>query len=80
VQKKKTALNVTKQAAFNTLSSYFKGIKGKEKTVTDLNSLDIPYFLDHKTHQDFTRKTWGNNILFADETQIHKYLLNKTAV
>ena len=57
-----------------------KSIKGKEKFVTDLNSLDIPYFLDHKTHHDFTRKTWGNSILFADETQIHKYLFNKTEV
>jgi hypothetical protein len=35
-------------------------IKGKEKIVTDLNSLDILYFLDHRTHQDFTRKIWGN--------------------
>ena len=35
-------------------------IKGKEKIVTDLNSLDILYFLDHRTHQDFTRQIWGN--------------------
>jgi hypothetical protein len=58
-----------------------KSMRGKEKFVTDLmNSLDMPYFPHHKTHQDFTRKIWGNNILFADETHIHKYLFNNTAV
>jgi hypothetical protein len=57
-----------------------KGIKGKEEFVTNLNSLDMTYILEHKTHQDFTRKIWGNNISYEDETQIHKNLFNKTAL
>lgn len=55
-----------------------KSIKGKEESITNLKSLDMPYILNHKTYQDFTRKIWGN-ILFEADTQIHKNLFNKTA-